>query len=106
MQVDSGTLYIRYGIASNVNYPPEYDHLAALNASTGQVRWQTPINTVGGGDTLTGILDGVFYSIAWNKFDGKAFSGTVYALNASNGAQIWAMPTGATVTQWGGMVVA
>jgi outer membrane protein assembly factor BamB len=98
MQVASGTLYIVNDIDSNESF-------AALNASTGKLLWQTPINRVGG-DMLTGVLDGVVYCVAWTTFDGNAVSGSVYGLNASDGTQIWALPTGATVSQWGGMVVA
>ena len=105
MQVVSSTLYIHYGIASHAQYPPEYDGIAALNASTGKLLWKTPINR-GAGDNLIGILDGVLYEVAWTTFNGNAYTGTIYALNASNGTQIWGMPTGATVLQWGGMVVA
>jgi len=103
MLVASGRLYIHYGIVSHVLYPPEYDGFAALDASTGKLLWKT--NPVNGGVALAGVLDGVLYGDTWTT-DGNTVKGTIYALNASNGTQLWTMPTGATFLQWGGMVVA
>jgi outer membrane protein assembly factor BamB len=103
MQVASGTLYIHYGVVSHVLYPPEYEGFAALDASTGKLLWKT--NPVNGGVALAGVLDGVLYGDTWTT-DGNTVKGTIYALNASTGTQLWTMPTGATFLQWGGMVVA
>ena len=109
MQVASGRLYIDYGVASHVNYPPEYEGFAALDASTGKLLWKT--KPFDGGVTLAGIRDGVFYGEGWTSngtwtSQNTVLKGTIYALNASTGTQLWTMPIGATTfTQWGGMVV-
>lgn len=91
----SGNLYISYA-PNNV----DLFEIAALNATTGKLLWKTNNSN---GIELTDVLNGVIYGVGWSS-DGK--EGTVYALNASTGSQLWTISTGVPFSQWGGMVVA
>jgi outer membrane protein assembly factor BamB len=88
----SGVLYVEYG--------PDIGGIAALNATTGKLIWQ---QSKSDGLGLDSVVNGVVYGESWSN-DGKG--GTIYAFNASNGTQLWTMPTGVPNVQWGGMVVA
>jgi outer membrane protein assembly factor BamB len=89
-QVDSGLLYLVYDSSSNLG------QVAALNATTGKMIWET----TGNGFSMDGLLDGVVYG---ESLDTPNV--TIYGLNASTGAQLWAMSEGSS-SQWGGMAVA
>jgi len=89
----SGRLYISYDLVSG--QATGHESFAALNAATGKLLWQKS-NGGGGGVALAGVLDGVLYGIFWT---GQGV-GTAYALDASNGSQLWTMPAGATVFDW------
>lgn len=89
-QVDSGILYLAYDSSSNLG------QIAALNATTGKMIWET----TGNGFSMDGLLDGVVYG---ESLDSQNM--TIYALNASTGAQLWSMAEGLS-SQWGGMAVA
>ena len=94
--VVSGTLYITFDKGNDPN-----EGFAALDARTGKLLWQK-INRAGGGVELAGVLGGIFYGAGVSN-DGKEV--TLYALNASNGSQLWTMPGEVPYLQWGGMTV-
>ena len=73
---------------------------AGDDAATGNLIWQ---QSKSNGLGLDSVVNGVVYGESWSN-DGK--DGTIYALNAKTGTQIWTMPTGVPNVQWGGMAVA
>jgi len=75
-----------------------------LDTNTGDVLWKTPLNHVGGYQ-VKGMVNGVLYAISWTTMTTEGITGTVFALNAQTGAQLWSIPTGVPLTQWGDMVV-
>jgi outer membrane protein assembly factor BamB len=91
--VASDRLYISYDLVSG--QATGHESFAALNATTGKLLWQKS-NGSGGGVALAGVLGGVLYGVFWT---GQGV-GTAYALDASNGSQLWTMPAGATVFDW------
>jgi outer membrane protein assembly factor BamB len=62
--------------------------LAALDATTGAVKWTAPA-AVGGLGSSPAVVGGIVYVGADN--------GNVYALNASTGATVWTYPTGTMI---------
>ncbi len=94
--VASGTLYMTFDKGNDPN-----EGFAALDARTGKLLWQK-INRAGGGAELAGVLGGIYYGVGVSN-DGKEV--TLYALNASNGSQLWTMPGEVPYLQWGGMTV-
>src|SRR5262245_56215049 len=77
---------------------------SALDPSTGQIQWQTPVPTMTralGGVSLNGpvsLVNGVLFGGAMDA------QGTMFALNASTGEVLWSFPSGGTV--YGGPAVA
>ncbi len=101
---NAGQMLLASGMLYLGNYTSGTDHagFAALNATTGKLVWQKT-NDSGGGALLADVHDGIVYGTFWT---GQGV-GTIYALNASTGSQLWTMPTGATsAAYWGGMAVA
>ncbi len=97
MLLASGVLYL-----GNNTSGSDHADVAALNATTGKLLWQKT-NYSGGGALLAGVHDGIVYGTFWT---GQGV-GTIYALNAGTGSQLWTMPTGTTsAAYWGGMAVA
>jgi alcohol dehydrogenase (cytochrome c) len=98
--------------------------VTAVNAETGKVAWQTPVDApviaavtpTAGGVVFTGDVAGTFYvldaktgAIAWKKNMGAAMAGGIVSYATKTGAQRVAMATGMKSSIWpmakGGAVI-
>jgi outer membrane protein assembly factor BamB len=75
--------------------------IVVLNATTGSLIWHLQSKTLG--LHLASIFNGVAYV---EGFDNIGQSGTIFALDAATGKQLWTMPTGVPYDEWGELEVA
>jgi len=98
LQAYNTILYVGYQLGSSEGDPAV---LAALNTASGQPLWQKTYGRNSSVETIT-VSSGIFYGLSWT---GDGNQGTIYALNASSGTQLWTMPTDAGFPQWGGITI-
>lgn len=74
--------------------------IAVVDPTTGHLLWGMDSTTLG--MVLASIYNGVVYTI---RFGINGHSGTIFALDAATGKQLWTMSTGVPTGQWGDLVV-
>ncbi len=108
LNASSGIKMWYYGTGNEINSPPvvtggtvyvcNENNVYALNAANGDKIWNYSVSRValrqgfgpGGFNSSPSVVNGVVYV-------GNGYNGNIYALNATNGAELWSCNTGGAV---------
>jgi quinoprotein glucose dehydrogenase len=80
--------------------PPPWGTLAGVEASTGKIRWQVPLGTVGPFGWGTPTLGGPLTTASGLTFIGSTMDSTFRAFDTETGRELWhaSMPASAVAT--------